>query len=102
MTHLSPKEFHDKLNLPDHVLIDVRTPAEYQQGHIKGAILADINNPTEFMSVVEKLDKDKHYLIYCRSGARSTSACAYLENKGFKNVYNLRGGILEWEFDIEK
>lgn len=102
MTHLSPKEFYDKLTLNDHILLDVRTPAEYLHGHIKNAILADINAPADFMSVIETLDRDKHYLIYCRSGARSTSACMYMEKLGFKNVYNLRGGILEWSFEIEK
>lgn len=102
MTHLDSKEFHSRLNQPDYILLDVRTPAEYQQGHIKGAILADINNQPAFLAEIEKLDKDKHYLIYCRSGARSTSACLYMEKIGFKNVYNLKGGILEWEFEIEK
>ncbi len=102
MNHLSAKEFYEKMTLDNHILLDVRTPAEYQQGHLKNAILADINTPADFMSVIETLDKDKHYLIYCRSGARSTSACMYMEKLGFKNVYNLRGGILEWTFEIEK
>lgn len=102
MTHLNANEFKEKLGLENHLVLDVRTPAEFQQGHLKNAILADINNPNEFLSVIKTLDKDKHYLIYCRSGARSTSACMYMEKLGFKNVYNLRGGILEWNFEIEK
>ncbi|WP_259015143.1 rhodanese-like domain-containing protein [Emticicia fluvialis] len=74
------------------VLLDVRTPMEYRQGAIKGAINADIMSG-DFQNRLDGLDPQKTYLLYCRSGARSAQACHLMAGKGFKNVYNLSGGI---------
>lgn len=74
------------------VLLDVRTAGEYRQGAIKGAKNIDIMS-ADFKTKVAALDPEKTYLIYCRSGNRSGQACNYMAGLGFKNVYNLSGGI---------
>ena len=82
-------------NNPDAVLLDVRTPAEFDSGHLPNAVNVDINDPA-FMSEIENLDKSKHYLVYCRSGARSYNACNIMTNNGFGKVANMMGGIISW------
>ena len=81
---------------PDFIIIDVRTPEEYTNGYIKRAINIDINSG-EFISQLEELDKEKTYLVYCRSGRRSASARDTMAQLGFKNIYNMSAGITEWE-----
>ena len=83
-------------NNPDFVIMDMRTPAEYEQGYIENATLLDFFSPT-FKEDLERLDKSKTYLIYCRSGHRSGKTLAIMQTKGFQRVYNLAGGILEWQ-----
>lgn len=90
---LSGQAFKQMLTeTPKAVLIDVRTPAEYKQGAIKGAMNADIMS-NDFNNKSAGFDPEKVYLLYCRSGARSAKACQTLAGKGFKNVYNLSDGI---------
>ena len=79
------------------IILDVRTAEEYEENSIPNAILANVLEPIEFMNVVEKLEKDSKLLVYCRSGIRSQKACNILDQLGFKETYNLNGGILEWE-----
>ena len=79
------------------IILDVRTIEEFEEKSIPSAVLANILEPSEFMSVVEKLEKDYKLLVYCRSGIRSQKACSILDQLGFKETYNLNGGILEWE-----
>lgn len=81
---------------PDFVILDVRTPAEFADGFIKNAVNIDFNSPT-FRDDADQLDRNKTYLVYCRSGNRSASASAILEELGFKDVYNMTGGIQDWE-----
>ncbi len=81
---------------PDFVIIDVRTPEEYNVGYIEGAVNIDFNSE-DIREQLNALDKDKAYLIYCRSGRRSASARDIMSELGFKEVYNMSGGILEWE-----
>jgi rhodanese-related sulfurtransferase len=76
-------------------LIDVRTPTEHFGARIDNSVLADIYSP-DFKKVIDKLDKEEYYLIYCRSGNRSRTACDFLRKWGFKNVLNLSGGIISW------
>lgn len=79
----------------DMVLLDVRTPEEIAEGKIKGALEIDYfddNMSTE----LDKLDKDKHYLVYCKSGGRSAKTIAIMQEKGFKKCTNLEGGYTEW------
>jgi phage shock protein E len=82
------------------VIIDCRTEIEWDEGRIKNAILLDLFESQLFMQKVEGFDKNKIYLVYCRSGSRSVAACQILESAGVKNVYNLTGGISSWDGDI--
>lgn len=85
----------------DAVLLDVRTPGEYREGHIPGATLIDVMGPA-FATKVEELDKSKSYYVYCRSGGRSGSACAAMAKMGFEKLYNLSGGISAWTGPVER
>lgn len=78
------------------VVIDVRTPAEWQQGVIAGADLFIDYNGSNFKQEIAKLDKSKTYIIYCRSGGRSAGASQVMSDAGFKNVINMQGGISSW------
>jgi rhodanese-related sulfurtransferase len=78
------------------IVIDVRTPAEWQQGVIEGtSLFIDYNNPS-FKQQLAKLDKSKTYVVYCRSGGRSAGASQVMVDNGFKNVINMQGGIMSW------
>lgn len=82
------------------VILDVRSEEEVEQGYIPNAINIDIRLGQEFLDEVEKLDKSKNYYVYCRSGARSASACSVMNQQGFENTFNLMGGILEWDGEV--
>ena len=82
-------------NNPDFVIIDVRTPQEFAEGHIEDAINIDFYSET-FADELNKLDKNKTYLVYCRSGGRSSGALDIMEELGFREVYNMLGGIRQW------
>ena len=82
------------------ILLDVRTIEEYNQGHIPNAQLIDIQNPQYFLHKLELLNPSKTYLVYCRSGARSSQACVLMKNKGIENCFNLLGGINQWNGEI--
>lgn len=77
------------------VLLDVRTAAEVDQGYIAGAQHIDISS-NSFRDEINKLDKSKPVLVYCRSGRRSAAAMRYMRDNGFAEVYNLNGGIIAW------
>lgn len=81
----------------ESIILDVRTPEEYSEGHLIEATLLDIRNPQGFMDGVAELDVSKTYYVYCRSGARSAQACQILKSQGVSSCFNLLGGILEWE-----
>ena len=84
------------------VILDVRTAEEFESGYIKGALNLDIRGGADFLVSIEKLDKSKSYFVYCRSGARSGQACQLMSQMGFSAVYNLYGGVLAWEGDLEE
>ena len=84
------------------VVIDVRTPEEFVEGYIENAINIDIYNSNNFLDEIQKFDKNSDVYIYCRSGARSYQACEILKQFGYKNVFNLVGGISEWNYKIIK
>jgi phage shock protein E len=77
------------------VILDIRTPEEYDQGIIEGAINIDFYEPT-FASDLDALDKDAHYVVYCRSGNRSGQAMGTFGDLGFTNVTEIDGGIADW------
>ena len=84
---------------PSFILLDVRTPLEFSAGNIQGAINLDFYSST-FQDDLNRLDKNDTYLIYCRSGNRSTQALQIMSTLGFLEVYNLTGGIVQWEKDV--
>ena len=100
MEHLAQDEWVEELENDDNaVVLDVRTD-ELGEGVIKNAIHIDIYKGQEFIDALEDLDKSKNYYVYCRSGNRSGQACAIMDQLGFKNAYNLEGGILQWTGDL--
>jgi thioredoxin len=82
-------------DLPGAPIIDVRTPGEFSQGHLKNAINYDISK-SGFESQIASLDKLKPVLVYCLTGSRSTYAVRYMQSIGFKEVYELNGGMMKW------
>lgn len=90
--NVSPSHFQILAARPDTVILDVRSPAEFDGGHLAGAINIDFN-AADFSDRVASLDKGKTYLVQCRSGARSSRACGEMSEKGFTRLYNLEGGI---------
>ncbi|MFC1541238.1 rhodanese-like domain-containing protein [Candidatus Latescibacterota bacterium] len=79
----------------DFVILDVRTPEEYNTVHIEYAINKNYNS-SEFKEMLATLDTDKTYIVYCRSGGRSSNALKVMKEMGFKNVYHMLGGITGW------
>lgn len=100
--NINQEEYSQILQQEKAVVVDVRTPAEVAEGFIKDAkVFADINGK-DFETQIDKLDKSKTYIIYCRSGTRSSSASNYMVSKGFTKVYNLNGGISHWTGEVSK
>lgn len=96
---LNPHAFKAEMNeKKGEILLDVRTPGEYNDGHIKGALNIDWYSP-DFQNEVAKLDKNKPLFIYCKSGGRSRQAAQVLSSMGFKEIYDLQGGITSWKND---
>ena len=80
---------------PNVVLMDVRTPKEFEDGHIQGALLLDYYS-SDYVDRLKALDRNKTYLIYCRSGNRSGKSLAIFDKLGFRRVYNLDAGVIGW------
>jgi rhodanese-related sulfurtransferase len=80
----------------DFIILDVRTPGEFAEGHIEKALNKDFYADT-FRNALDGLDRNKTYLVYCRSGSRSRSALGVMKELGFRNVYNMAGGFLKWQ-----
>ncbi|HSP82602.1 MAG TPA: rhodanese-like domain-containing protein [Gillisia sp.] len=81
---------------PGAVFLDVRTPEEFNEGHIEGAVLINFFD-ADFKQQVATLDKDKPVYIYCRSGNRSQQAGMILTEMGFQEVYDIEAGYIGWE-----
>ena len=94
--NLSSADFQKAMNMPDAILVDVRTPAEFAEGHLPGAQNIDWKQRS-FRQLIIELDKKKPVLIYCRSGNRSGKAASTMQALGFKNIYNLDKGIKDWK-----
>ena len=80
----------------NHVVLDVRTKAEFDLAHIPGALNLDVNGP-DFEKELGKLDHSKLYLVHCASGIRSMKACNMMRPLGFTNLHNLQGGFRAWD-----
>ena len=88
--------------LRDSKIIDVRTPQEFQEFRIPDSENVDFYDPQNFIKKINLLDKEASYFLYCKSGVRSYNSCSIMKDMGFKNVYNLVGGITEWNGEILK
>lgn len=93
---ISVSKFQKLISDPDVQLLDVRTAEEFAEGHIEGALLADVKR-ADFMDVAQaQLDKQRSVAVYCRSGRRSLTACELLSAEGY-TLYNLKTGIIGWQ-----
>lgn len=95
-TTLSPDDFQSSIADGAVQLVDVRTPEEYAEQHINGAINIDVYEDSFIEQCKARLDKDRPVAVYCRSGKRSANAACQLRKAGFKRVLNLDGGITAW------
>ena len=82
-------QFHSEENA---IILDVRTPEEFETSRIPNSKNIDFYNPQNFMLEIEKLDRDNSYYVYCRTGVRSANSCQLMNELGFDKVYNLLGG----------
>lgn len=83
------------------IILDVRTEEEFNSERIPNAINIDIYKGQGFIYSLEELDKNKAYYVYCRSGMRSENACKIMNQLGFEKTYNLQGGIMSWQGEME-
>lgn len=94
--NVTADEFDSLIRQENVQILDSRTQAEYDEGHIQGAVLIDVNDSDFRSKAISALDKGKHVAVYCRSGRRSRLAAEILSKEGFK-VTNLDGGIISWK-----
>jgi len=92
---LSVSEFSSKVTEAGVITLDVRTPGEFNEGHIEGALSVDFQSGN-FENEIASLDKSKTYAVYCRSGNRSGQAVKVMSDAGFTDLYNLDGGVIDW------
>ena len=93
--NLTPAQFAEGLHQPGAVLLDVRRPEEFAQGHLPKAVNIEVTAP-DFTQRIASLDKAAPTYVYCRSGARSSNAAGQLAQAGFAHVSHLLGGVLDW------
>jgi rhodanese-related sulfurtransferase len=98
--NITPEEAHVLIeknkNNPNFAILDVRTPEEFAEGHIENAATLDYYSES-FRDDLNKLDKNKTYITHCRSGSRSGKTINMMKELGFKEAYNMLGGIVEWK-----
>ncbi len=94
--NVDANEFKTLIESGNGTVLDVRTPQETAQGVIPGATTIDFYAP-DFQEQIKKLDPSKPVYVYCKSGGRSSNAAQMLKDLGFKEVYNLNGGITAWQ-----
>ena len=93
---LDPAAFAAALKRPETTVIDVRTPQEFAEGHLPGAVNIDVQS-ADFAAKVQQLDPQAPYAVYCRSGNRSAAALRMMDQLGFSSAYHLGGGISAWK-----
>ncbi len=96
VTNQGASDFSKTIERSGTQIIDVRTPDEFSQGHISGAINIDVEDAS-FESKIATLDKSVTYAVYCHSGRRSAIATTKMSSKGFTSLFNLDGGIGAWQ-----
>jgi rhodanese-related sulfurtransferase len=92
MTTIGADDLVEVAETTDAVVLDVRTPAEYAEGHVPGALNIDVTSPT-FAAEIAALPSDVAYVVYCRSGNRSAQAAQMMVNAGFTEVYDVDAGL---------
>ena len=104
--HLKAQEFNAIIEDPNTVLVDMRNHYESEIGHFKGAITPDVDTFRDSLDIIEndlkQHKEDKNLVMYCTGGIRCEKASAYYKHKGFKNVYQLEGGIIEYTRQIKE
>lgn len=98
--NIDSQKFQKYASQNDFVILDVRTPEEYSEIRIPNSKLLNFYD-TSFPDEISNLDKNKKYLVYCRSGSRSFQTCLFMKQLGFIDVYNLQDGIINWDGEIE-
>ena len=96
VSSLAPSQFNELLQTNNYVLLDIRTADEYTAGHIKSSKQIDYYQTQAFSDYLDTLDKKGKYLIYCRTGKRSSAALQIMQSKGFENTTELSGGYSAW------
>lgn len=103
--HLKAQDFNNMMDDPDTIIIDMRNHYESEIGHFEGAITPDVTTFRESLPIIDEQLKDykesKKLLMYCTGGIRCEKASAYFKHQGFKNVYQLEGGIIEYTRQIK-
>lgn len=103
MADLTQEQWVSQLEQDDKaVILDVRTRGEVEVGMIPKAMHLDFYAGGDFIQELEKLDKEKHYYVYCRSGQRSGKTCEIMNQLGIPEAYNLMGGMLDWQGEVIK
>ena len=101
-THLDPKEWNKLIKNKDTHIIDTRKPFEYKVGTFKKSVNPNINNFRDFPKYLNKLKKNKPVAMFCTGGIRCEKTSVYLKKKGFENIFQLNGGILNYLKKIKK
>ncbi len=104
-THLNAKAFNELTAQDDTIIVDMRNHYESEVGYFKNAITPDVETFREALPLVEEMlegDKDKNIVMYCTGGIRCEKASAYYKHHGFRNVYQLDGGIIEYARQVEQ
>jgi UPF0176 protein len=100
--HVDPKNWNELINDKETLVLDSRKPFEYKVGTFKRSVNPDVDNFREFPKYLKKLNKKKPIAMFCTGGIRCEKASVFLKKKGFKNVYQLKGGILNYLKNIKK
>ena len=101
-THLDPKDWNKLIKNKDTHIIDTRKPFEYKVGTFKRSVNPNVTNFRDFPKYLNKLNKNKPVAMFCTGGIRCEKTSIYLKKKGFKNIYQLNGGILNYLNKIKK
>ena len=99
--NVAPAFAEKKFNKKKVVVLDVRTTQEFNEGHLPNAVQIDVMDSVAFVQQISQLKKGKTYLVYCKSGRRSTKAATIMEQQGFRHIWNMEGGITAWKGSIK-
>ena len=101
-THLDPKDWNRLIKNKDTHIIDTRKPFEYEIGTFKRSVNPNVTNFRDFPKYLNKLKKNKPVAMFCTGGIRCEKTSVYLKKKGFRNIYQLNGGILNYLKKVKK